>query len=228
MLTKARKRLARWTLLEDWHQSGAFHVPPLMTIHEMTGDMTCLEELWEAETAEEFEAVIAAKGHDCWRRTGTLRDGIDALMGPEWPGVDRFPIRAVSMFDLQVLIMGRSRTLQPFSATTLVPSSDTISKAMSSAIGNARFVGLLPLSAPALLRGLDRWEELWRAVVRQLDAEKLRRSGLVRHSGEMCWLARKLVECSTSGRDRELAYFRTVGHESLGPLHTMLRELWAS
>lgn len=104
------ERIACWTLLSDCHQSGTFHLPPLMAASEMTGDMACLEELWEANDAVEFEAVITARGRDCWRRDSSLRECFDALMSESWPGVDRFPIRHVSMLDLQVLILGKIHT----------------------------------------------------------------------------------------------------------------------
>ncbi|GAB1320959.1 Zn(2)-C6 fungal-type domain-containing protein [Madurella fahalii] len=197
-----RIRIARWTLLADWHQNGAFHVPSLMTVGEMTGDMTCLEELWEANDVVEFEAVIAARGRDCWRRASSLKEGVDALMGEDWTGADRFPIPHLSVLDLQVLVL-----------------------AMMSVIATARLMSLLPVSAPAILRAIDRWEELWGTVAGRVDPEQLRMSGYARHSGEMCWVARRLVEFSLSGRDRTSAYFQRIGHDSPDELHALLREL---
>jgi hypothetical protein len=97
-------RLAIWPLLTDWHQAGVFHAPGLMTVYEMTGQLPCIEELWEANSAAEFDAVIAAKGNDCWRRSASLRDCMDALMGDAWSGVDGFPQRHLSMLDLQIFI----------------------------------------------------------------------------------------------------------------------------
>ena len=94
-----------------------------------------------------------------------------------------------------------------------------------SAIGTAQLMSLLPISAPAILRAIGRWEELWREAAGQLGAEDMLRSGFLRHSGEMCWVARKLVAFSLSGKYRTSAYFQAVGHESLEPLHDLLREL---
>lgn len=87
-------------------------------------------------------------------------------------------------------------------------------------------MSLLPTSAPAILRAIDRWEELWQAAAGRMDPDRLRMSGFVRHSGEMCWLARKLVEFCLSGRDRTSPYFQRTGHDSPDELHGLLRELW--
>ena len=92
-------------------------------------------------------------------------------------------------------------------------------------IGTARFMSLLQCSAPAILRATDRWEELWRATAGRLGDEKLRMIGFARHSGEFCWLARKLVEYSLAGKDKTSPYFQGVGHESLKELHELVREL---
>jgi hypothetical protein len=97
-----------WTLLADWQQTGLFHIPGLMTVHEMTGDMPCPAELWEARDAAEFEALVAAKGakRGCWRRSASLRDCMDALMADGWPGISRFPLKALSTMDLYILTFG--------------------------------------------------------------------------------------------------------------------------
>ncbi|KAL2021720.1 hypothetical protein VTK56DRAFT_6663 [Thermocarpiscus australiensis] len=199
---ETRIRLATWTLLADWQQSGVHHLPPLMTVHEMNGDLPCLNELWEANDAAEFEAVVAARGKGCWRRSASLRLCVDALMGDHWSGVEHFPLSHVSIHDLNLLIF-----------------------ALHSVIACARLMTLLRSSASAILRALDRWQELWRATAGTLDAEHLRRSGFVRHSGELHWLARKLVEHSLSGKDKTSAYLQGVDHETLNELHEFLREL---
>ncbi|KAK4239562.1 hypothetical protein C8A03DRAFT_14041 [Achaetomium macrosporum] len=186
----------------DWQQTGLFHVPGLMTVLEMTGDMPCLTELWEARDAAEFEALVASKGKACWRRSASLRDCMDALMADDWSGIGRFPLKYLSTLDLFILTF-----------------------AIHSLIGTARFMSLLQTSTPALQRATDRWQELWRAVTGQLDAEDLRMSGLVRHSGEFNWLAKALLEHSLAGKDRTTPYFQRIGHETPNALHELLQEL---
>jgi hypothetical protein len=81
-----------------------------MTIHEMTGDVPCLQELWEANNEAEFQAVVALKGRDSWRRSASLRDCMDAFMADPWSGMSGFPLRNVTMLDLHIFISGRSIT----------------------------------------------------------------------------------------------------------------------
>ncbi|KAK3301711.1 uncharacterized protein B0T15DRAFT_544421 [Chaetomium strumarium] len=199
---ETRIRIAMWTILADWQQTGLFHIPGLMTVHEMTGDMPCSTELWEARDAAEFEALVAAKGKGCWRRSASLRDCMDALMAESWSGMCRFPLKDLSPMDLHILTF-----------------------AFHSIIGTARFMSLLQTSIPALRRATDRWQELWRAVTAQLDAEQLRMSGIVRHSGEFCWLAKAFLEQALAGKDRTTPYFQRIGHDTPKELHEMLQEL---
>ncbi len=100
--------IAIWTILSDWQHSGVTHTPWHMTIHEMTGDVPCLQELWEANNQAEFEAVVALKGRDSWRRSASLRDCMDAFMADTWSGIGGFPLRNVTMLDLHIFISGKS------------------------------------------------------------------------------------------------------------------------
>ena len=83
-------------------------------MHEMVGEMPSLQELWEANDATEFEAAIATKGKDCWRRSASLRDSMDALMGDPWSGTGSFPLRHLTMADLYFIISGEAPFLFDF------------------------------------------------------------------------------------------------------------------
>lgn len=74
------------------------------------------------------------------------------------------------------------------------------------------------------MRATRRWEDLWKAAVSGIDGREMESSGLVKHSAEMCWLARKNIELSVSGRE-DSGYFSGVAHESLDPLHALIKEL---
>lgn len=97
-------RIATWLYLADGQEGGVFHVPALMTVHEMAAEMPSLSELWEANDAAEFETAIAARGEDCWRRSASLRDCMAALMDDSWSGVDGFPLKHLTMPDLYFFI----------------------------------------------------------------------------------------------------------------------------
>ncbi|KAK4151552.1 hypothetical protein C8A00DRAFT_45267 [Chaetomidium leptoderma] len=84
-----RIRIAAWVLLDDWQQAGVFHLPVLMTTDEMTGELPCLQELWEANDATEFEAVVTANGQ---------------RLAASWSGVGGFSLGGITMLDLHLLI----------------------------------------------------------------------------------------------------------------------------
>ncbi|KAL2131977.1 hypothetical protein VTI74DRAFT_4378 [Chaetomium olivicolor] len=199
---ETRIRIATWTALADWQQCGMWHMPGMMTVHEMTGDMPSLPELWEANDAAEFEAVMASKGKDCWRRTASLAECMEALMAGSWSGIEGFPLKGLSMLDLFIFIS----TLHPM-------------------IGAARLMCLLRTNISAFQRATDRWQELWQTITAQLNDKQLLMSGFVRHSGEFCWMAKALLQQAQTGKDKKSAYFQKIGHGSLKPLHELLRNL---
>lgn len=92
-------------------------------------------------------------------------------------------------------------------------------------IGVSRLVSVLQTTIPAIQRATDRWQELWQESVSRLDDEELRTSGLVRHCGEYCWLARALLQHAQEGKDRASPYYQRIGHETPKELHDLLREL---
>jgi hypothetical protein len=77
-----------------------------------------------------------------------------------------------------------------------------------------------------MYRALDRWQELWDTTVARSDPDKLLRSGFARHSGELCWLARKIVRAFVLGKEGSLrsGYLKKVGHASLDELHAFMKE----
>lgn len=91
-------------------------------------------------------------------------------------------------------------------------------------IASARLSRTLALLAPKVLRALSRWQHLWNAAVAKASKEEVESSPLAKHSPQMCWLARRIVEVSAAGRE-DAAYFRTLSHESSAELHALVKEL---
>ncbi|KAK1831652.1 hypothetical protein QBC39DRAFT_282552 [Podospora conica] len=187
---------------------GIFRVPPLMAISELTGDFPCLPSLWEAETEDEFNAIIAAKGPSVRKRSCSIRQAMEALMADAtWPSLDQFPLRNPNVHDLHFLI-----------------------HAIHSVVGSAGLMGLLTASGGVLLRATSRWEQLWREVTTAPgngsgdDMEYLAGTMSQHLSPEMCWLARKLIEGGMDGRFEGLEYYQGA-HYSLDPLHALIKRL---
>ncbi|TLD18656.1 hypothetical protein PspLS_10283 [Pyricularia sp. CBS 133598] len=199
--SETRIRIATWTLLSDCQQSGVFHCPQLMTTLEMTGDLPCLPELWNAASHSELDQIISNCGRDSLVRGASIRVAVETLMGETWDGPEAFPVKPLTLPDLQVLVF-----------------------AIHSTMRNARFASILPAAAPVVGRAIDRWQQLWELAARGLTAEELSRRGLVRHSGELCWLARMILDVSmTEDAEGSSAYLQGVAHDSLEELHAFLR-----
>ncbi|CRK19672.1 hypothetical protein BN1723_017802 [Verticillium longisporum] len=93
---------------------------------------------------------------------------------------------------------------------------------LSASIVSARLMSTLSASAPVILSAIERWQELWDRETTRLGPEKVRASGLFRHSGGVAWLVRRSVEVSI-GNGKQCAYTRGVDHDSLKELHDFLQ-----
>lgn len=91
-------------VLSGWQQAGVFNEPGPMVVYEMAGEMPSIPELWEARNPEEFNAVVAAHGNGCWRRTASLRDCMDAFMDPSWSGMEGFPLKNLTLLDMFIMV----------------------------------------------------------------------------------------------------------------------------
>ncbi|KAM0328842.1 hypothetical protein ACHAQA_005258 [Verticillium albo-atrum] len=191
-------RLAAWTALIDWSQCGTFNAPPLIASAELTGDFPCSDELWTAEDAAEFR-LVALREAVLPRPSTSLSHCLAVLMQDSWLGASHFPLMPVSLMDLYFLI-----------------------GALSACIVSARLMSTLSASAPVILSAIRRWQELWESETTRLGPEKVRASGLFRHSGGVAWLVRRAVEVSL-GTGKQCAYTNGVDHDSLKELHEFLQ-----
>lgn len=91
-------------------------------------------------------------------------------------------------------------------------------------IASARHSRTLPFLASKALRALSRWQDFWNSAVKKASKEEVDSSPLAKHSPQMCWLARRIVEVSAAGRE-DAAYFKTPSHESSAELHALMKEL---
>lgn len=173
-----------------------------MTMYELRGDFPCLPELWEAKTADDFNAILAARP-DLWKRSSSIRGSVEALLADSWAGIDGFPLRYVTVHDLHLLVY-----------------------AVHCVARSAGFTLLGSLGAPAIFRATTRWQEMWAVVAGPLSIEQLRESGLARYSPEMCWLMRKMIEAAMTGDERltKSKYYQGVAHDSLDELHSLIRQ----
>ncbi|KAG7116526.1 Transcription factor 1 like protein [Verticillium longisporum] len=191
-------RLAAWAALIDWSQCGTFNSPPIIASAEMTGDFPCSEELWSAADATEFR-LMASREAEASRSRTSLSHCLAVLMQDGWLGASHFPLEPVTLMNLYFLIGG-----------------------LSASIVSARLMSTLSASAPVILSAIERWQELWDRETMRLGPEKVRASGLFRHSGGVAWLVRRSVEVSI-GNGQQCAYTKGVDHDSLKELHDFLQ-----
>ncbi|OHW98341.1 transcription factor, partial [Colletotrichum incanum] len=197
---EAKIRLATWTALGDWQQSGMFNSPPMMTPAELTCDLPSPVELWDAKDSTEYFEAAHALGIDGSRRISSVKLCVDALMRETWGGLGSFPFQDINGSDLQLLIF-----------------------ALNGMLLSANLMGVLPASAHSILRAVSRWEAMWESIRGRIDPAAFEKIGMVRYNSELCWAARKIIQVAISG-DRSSAYMQKVGHDSLVQLHEFVRQ----
>ncbi|KAL0943188.1 transcription factor, partial [Colletotrichum truncatum] len=197
---ETRIRLATWLALADWQQCGMSNAPPTMTPAEMTCDLPCPLELFDAKDADEYFEVAQTKGLDPSRRIVSVRHCVDALMSDSWKGMESFPFEDITATDLQILIFG-----------------------INAMVASANLMGILSSSSHNILRAVSRWEDMWDTVRERMGPAKFEKSGMVRYNTELCWAAKVIVKIAIAG-DRSSAYMQKVGHDSLVELHEFVRQ----
>lgn len=92
--------------MADWHQSILFHLPPLVSISELTGDMPDMTGAWD----NDYAPLLGAEYEQppCSRAEGprSMRDYIRILMQEHIPDVQFEALRGLSMLNLYLMILG--------------------------------------------------------------------------------------------------------------------------
>ncbi|UNI20002.1 hypothetical protein JDV02_006139 [Purpureocillium takamizusanense] len=196
-------RIAHWTAMADWHQSIMFHMPPLVTISELTGDMPGAGAAWDAES------FLTSEGKDCQpeetsaqNSLRSVSDYIRVLMQDSIEVSHVAALRRVSMSNMYLIITG-----------------------LSCAIVSGHVMSTIAESAPALERALRRWQDVWKflAQSRQGACGDLAGCGIERYSDGQCWAARRMLESLVPG-DEPHAFFQRVGHDTLAEFHGFLAQ----
>jgi hypothetical protein len=79
-------------------------------------------------------------------------------------------------------------------------------------------------SSFVLLRGLDRWQELWDDALGRTDIEERKSLGLVKYSTELAFLFRRMVELSSAREDMQPKYLqRSVTYDTVA-LYQFIRQ----
>lgn len=108
--------------MADWHLSGMFHMPPLLSVFEMTGDMPCSLDLWDASNASEFEGRVQWPLRPDFAHS--VRDCTRILLEDQASDTKVARLVCLSMSDMQLVIMGIQNPF-PFSMRCVLKLSRT-------------------------------------------------------------------------------------------------------
>lgn len=107
--------------MADWHQSGMFYMPSLVSVYEMTGDFPCEPCLWDAESASKYSAEIRRRKKR--HITPSIRDCVGILMGEQFSESERLVFQDVSISNLYLIALGDFSLLILFEPLTLMSTS---------------------------------------------------------------------------------------------------------
>ncbi|KAH7111805.1 hypothetical protein B0J11DRAFT_190920 [Dendryphion nanum] len=195
-----RVRMAAWTFITDSISALFFNNPPQVAIFEMLGDFPCEEDLFEAETASDFERLALA------------------LLGPTGP-------QSHSLSEFTSFILSESvLTPQIYLEGHITVANMLIAiYALQSVAITLKMNLLAPAVAGLILRGTDRWKSLWDTVTKGEEYKSERQKGFVRHAAEFWWLTRTIVRIGQSG-DPNCRYMQCIPSDSVKDLHDFIRK----
>jgi hypothetical protein len=75
-----------------------------------------------------------------------------------------------------------------------------------------------------LLRGLDRWKQLWDDTMSGIDFEEKKSLGLVKYSTELAFLSRRIVEVSSAKKGIKPKYLQRSVMYDTAALYQFIRQ----
>lgn len=204
--------------MADWHQSIMFHMPPLVAISELIGDMPEAVDAWDADQLSEPEVqdrhAGEARVHAGLR---SISDYVRVLMQDRIENWQAAALRCVSMSNMYLIITGTLTNLPALRMTRQV----LMGTGLSCIIVSGHVMSTISESAPAIQRALSRWQDVWKFLARRSQGDALTGCGIERYSDGLCWAARTMLESLVS-REELHPFFKRVGHDTLAEFHGFL------
>ncbi|KAH7069228.1 hypothetical protein BKA63DRAFT_451013 [Paraphoma chrysanthemicola] len=195
---EVRLRMAVWTFMTDSTLAVFFNSAPHVSISEMTGDLPCAAELFEAETAPEFERLEQMTPLGT-RKAPILSDLVPYLLSPRASSPLAQAVDYLTAADMLMLVC-----------------------ALQSALMTSRMNYFASATADTILHALDRWKEMWDVMNKTgSDGIKLHK-GFERHANEYWWLARMIIKIEQSG-DQRCRYMQPAPSDSAADLHEFVQ-----
>ncbi|TPX12936.1 uncharacterized protein E0L32_006581 [Thyridium curvatum] len=109
-------RVGCWTALATWNVCLMLNMPgPLITPSELTCNLQCAPELWDAKDEEAFHVACDDLEFHHSLESASPAYLVSTLMGEEWPGPTGAPFKHVPLSGLQQSLMGEFAARQNFS-----------------------------------------------------------------------------------------------------------------
>lgn len=99
-------RIGLWTAQADWHHSILFHLPPLVSVSELTGDMPDMKGFWDADYIPFPGAKYEQHPSSGIHGPRSIRDCIRALMQEHISDAHFETLRGLSMSNIYLIILG--------------------------------------------------------------------------------------------------------------------------
>ncbi|KAF5658991.1 hypothetical protein FHETE_9619 [Fusarium heterosporum] len=192
-------RVTKWTLINDSLMALLCNHPPGMTAREMTGNLPCSSDLWEAESSAIFEERAQTRTTKSY--LSSCDEIVSGLLAEEWTTLLENYFKGLDTSDLSYAITGLMRHV--FHCRTSVVSPDY---------------------SKMLLRALDRLDLLWVDAFERVPSEERRWLGIIRHTPEIVALSRRIIELGGTEEAKNSTYMQGVANYDTAVFHEFVQK----
>lgn len=181
-----------------------------MVIGEMTGNLPCREEMFEAENASNFESLHSSDKVPII----SLHEHAVTLLRSSFSGAHNIiPPTDVSILDLHRVLLGKYIFPPRIVANFSIAFQSTVFLARTSCFAS--------VSLKSIQRAIERWKELWDLALGKSGLDPGNLTGYVRRAEEIYWLMNIIIKISESG-DMSSGYMRSIATDQLADIHDFI------
>lgn len=214
-MANSPSRLGVWTFIVDVYFSIFMNNPPQIAVSELTGDFPNWDDCDGANPPNTFprSGLFQARSTERLSPYGF----VSSLLCDSWPGPQDGIYSHTSSLHLVIVIFCKASSFKSSMSHLLLTLATTLG--LLSMAGVVRKNGLADQASNTLLRGTDRWKELWEAVA---EKEKSKPDGFAKHVTEFWGLTRMVIRAGQSG-DTSCRYLRNEVTDSLKNIHDFMQ-----
>ncbi|KAH7010525.1 hypothetical protein EDB80DRAFT_715004 [Ilyonectria destructans] len=190
-------RLVAWAFFTDGLLALFCSSPPNTTVSEMSGDLPCRDELWDADCSTSF-AAEQNEGEPLLQPP-SMKDLVAALLDDEWEDNPTAAYQSLTVFHLYAAIGAFQFVLFNYRANILPRSFGSV-----------------------LLRALNRWELLWSVAINQVAPGQQGWLGVAKYSPEFALISRRIVEVCNTEEGRRSKYLQCTAEYDLQVFHEFM------